>query len=165
MPHINALDQMVDGTFRTENSHISQIFTFQNAQLKILDQNGEDSQLGIKKGEKYKIQIDLELQDSLVSNCQGKNINYRFSLTTENSLFWIKLDIKNCKISGNFDDIELLIDSTVPATYETLAQKHTVTDNKVSGLDYTAFMINKENQSTFRIVPHPVFTYPSLYKS
>ena len=78
MPHINALDQMVDGTFRTENSHISQIFTFQNAQLKILDQNGEDSQLGMRKGEKYQIQIDLE--DSLVSNCQGKNINYRFSL-------------------------------------------------------------------------------------
>ena len=76
--HNSALDEIIYGIFRTENSHISQIFAFQNAQLKILDVNGQDSQLRIKKGEKYQIQIDLE--DSLVSNCQEKNINYRFSI-------------------------------------------------------------------------------------
>ena len=55
--------------------------------------------------------------------------------------------MKNCKITGNFDDIEILMDATVPAEYETLAQKPTATENKVSGVDYTAFMVNKENQS------------------
>ena len=63
--------------FRTDNNHVSETFAFQNAQLKILDVNGQDSQLGIKKGEKYQIQIDLE--DSLVSNCQGKNIKIFFA--------------------------------------------------------------------------------------
>ena len=63
--------------FRTDNNHVSETFSFQNAQLKILDVNGQDSQLGIKKGEKYQIQIDLE--DSLVSNCQGKNIKVFFA--------------------------------------------------------------------------------------
>ena len=57
--------------------------------------------------------------------------------------------MKNCKISGNFDDIEILMDATVPAEYETLAQKPTATENKVSGVDYTAFMVNHENQSKF----------------
>ena len=55
--------------------------------------------------------------------------------------------MKNCKITGNLDDIEILMDATVPAEYETLAQKPTATENKVSGVDYTAFMVNKENQS------------------
>ena len=58
--------------FRTDNNHVSETFAFQNAQLKILDVNGQDSQLGIKKGEKYQIQIDLE--DSLTPNCQEKNM-------------------------------------------------------------------------------------------
>ena len=40
--------------------------------MKILDANGQDSQLQMKKGEKYQIQFDLE--DSLASNCQEKNI-------------------------------------------------------------------------------------------
>ena len=57
--------------------------------------------------------------------------------------------MKNCKISGNFDDIKILMDATVPVAYETLAQKPTATVNKVSGVDYTAFMVNKENQSKF----------------
>ena len=57
--------------FRTENSHISQTFAFANPQMKILDENGQDSQLQMKKGEKYQIQFDLE--DNLASNCQAKN--------------------------------------------------------------------------------------------
>ena len=59
--------------------------------------------------------------------------------------------MKNCKISGNFDDIEILMDATVPAEYETLALKQATTENKVSAVDYTAFMINKENQSKFHL--------------
>ena len=62
--------------FRTDNNHVSETFVFQNAQLKILDVNGQDSQVGIKKGEKYQIQIDLE--DNLTPSCQEKNIKHSF---------------------------------------------------------------------------------------
>ena len=57
--------------FRTENTHISNNFAFENAKLKILDKNGQDSQ-DLKKGEDYQIQIDLE--DNLTENCKEKNI-------------------------------------------------------------------------------------------
>ena len=56
---------------RTENTHISKSFAFENAKLKILDKNGQDSQ-ELKKGEMYNIQIDLE--DNLTENCKEKNI-------------------------------------------------------------------------------------------
>ena len=56
--------------FRGDSTHISGILAFQNVQLKILDANGLDSELKIKKGEKYQIQIDLE--DSLTPTCQGR---------------------------------------------------------------------------------------------
>ena len=56
---------------RTENTHISNNFAFENAKLKILDKNGQDSQ-DLKKGEMYNIQIDLE--DNLTENCKEKNI-------------------------------------------------------------------------------------------
>ena len=61
--------------FRTENNHISQTFAFANPQMKILDENGQDFDLKMKKGEKYQIKFDLE--DSLTSNCQEKNHFYK----------------------------------------------------------------------------------------
>ena len=63
------------------------------------------------------------------------------------SLFWLQLNIKNCKVKGNFGEVDILTDAAVPADFETLAQKQATTENTVSGLDYTAFMINKQNQS------------------
>ena len=65
-------------------------------------------------------------------------------------LFWdylTKLDLKNCKISGNFGDLEILTDETVPETVETLVKKASTTETKSAGLDYTAFMVNKETSS------------------
>ena len=64
--------------------------------------------------------------------------------------FWnylTKLGLKNCKISGNFGDLEILTDGTVPETVETLVKKESTTENKSAGLDYTAFMVNKEKSS------------------
>ena len=49
--------------------------------MKILDANGQDSQLQMKKGEKYQIQFDLE--DSLASNCQANN-NFSKRQNSEN---------------------------------------------------------------------------------
>ena len=43
--------------------------------MEILDENGLDSELKMKKGEKYQIKFDLE--DSLTSNCQEKNHFYK----------------------------------------------------------------------------------------
>ena len=43
--------------------------------MKILDENGQDFDLKMKKGEKYQIKFDLE--DSLTSNCQEKNPFYK----------------------------------------------------------------------------------------
>ena len=56
---------------RAESTHISQTIAFQNAKMEILDENGLDSELKMKKGEKYQIKFDLE--DSLTPNCQEKN--------------------------------------------------------------------------------------------
>ena len=58
----------------------------------------------------------------------------------------MKIELKNCKISGNFGDLDILTDAAVPETVETLVQKQPTTENKVASLDYTAFMINKESQ-------------------
>ena len=43
--------------------------------MKILDENGQDFDLKMKKGVKYQIKFDLE--DSLTSNCQEKNPFYK----------------------------------------------------------------------------------------
>ena len=56
--------------FRGDSALMSQTFAFQNVQLKILDANGLDSELKMKKGEKYQIQIDLE--DILTPTCQDR---------------------------------------------------------------------------------------------
>ena len=40
--------------------------------MEILDENGQDAELKMKKGEKYQIKFDLD--DSLTPNCQEKNI-------------------------------------------------------------------------------------------
>ena len=61
--------------------------------------------------------------------------------------YWVKIELKNCKISGNFGDLDILTDATIPETVETLVQKQPTTENRVAGLDYTAFMVNKESQS------------------
>ena len=61
--------------------------------------------------------------------------------------YLVKIELKNCKISGNFGDLDILTDATVPETVETLVQKQPTTENRVTGLDYTAFMVNKESQS------------------
>ena len=76
--------------------------------------------------------------------------------TKKHPVFKPQLDIKNCKITGNFGELEILTDANVPADFVTLAQKQsTTTENTVSGLDYTAFMINKENQSEFNLSSKP----------
>ena len=54
--------------------------------------------------------------------------------------------MKNCKIKGNFGEIEIMKDSTVSTDFDTLVAKQT-TPNNAAGLDYTAFMINKEKES------------------
>ena len=54
--------------------------------------------------------------------------------------------MKNCKIKGNFGEIEIMTDSTVSTDFDTLVAKQT-TPNNAAGLDYTAFMINKEKES------------------
>ena len=54
--------------------------------------------------------------------------------------------MKNCKISGNFGEIEIMTDSAVSTDFDTLVTKQT-TPNYIAGLDYTAFMINKEKES------------------
>ena len=60
--------------------------------------------------------------------------------------------MKNCKISGNFGEIEIVKDKAVSTDFDTLVTVQQ-TENKVAGLDYTAFMINKEKQSK-SIVEH-----------
>ena len=54
--------------------------------------------------------------------------------------------MKNCKIKGNFGEIEIMKDSAVSTDFDTLVTKQT-TPNNAAGLDYTAFMINKEKES------------------
>ena len=60
--------------------------------------------------------------------------------------------MKNCKISGSFGEIEIVKDKAVSTDFDTLVMVQQ-TENKVAGLDYTAFMINKEKQSK-SIVEH-----------
>ena len=48
---------------------------------------------------------------------------------------------------GNFGDLDIVTDSAISTDVDTLVQKQTPAENKISGLDYTAFMINKEKQS------------------
>ena len=56
---------------RAESTHISQTIAFQNAKMEILDENGQDAELKMKKGEKYQIKFDLD--DSLTPKCQEKD--------------------------------------------------------------------------------------------
>ena len=74
--------------------------------------------------------------------------------------YWRKVELKNCKISGNFGDLEILTDGTVPETVETLVKKEPTTETKSAGLDYTAFMINKEKSSKYNLYSK----YNILYK-
>ena len=66
----------------------------------------------------------------------------------------VKLELKNCKISGNFGDLDILTDAAIPETMETLVQKQPTTENKVAALDYTAFMVTtkKANVSVSSII-------------
>lgn len=98
----------------------------------------------------------MDLEEELASNCQecmleiSKNSNFlkiAGLLSRFHRKYLIKIEFKNCKISGNFGDLDILTDAAVPETVETLVQKQPITENKVAGLDYTAFMVNKEGQS------------------
>ena len=60
-----------------------------------------------------------------------------------------KIVMKKCQISGNFGDIEILTEGAVAAGFETLVQTQTSAENKITALEYTAFMVNKEKQSKF----------------
>ena len=73
-----------------------------------------------------------------------------WNLTRSNQRYWLKLELKNCKISGNFDDLDILIDGNVPETFETLVKNEPTTESKSAGLDYTAFMVNKEKSSKYK---------------
>ena len=86
-------------------------------------------------------------------------INVSFSSRSHRK-YWRKVELKNCKISGNFGDLEILTDGTVPETVETLVKKEPTTETKSAGLDYTAFMINKEKSSKYNLYSK----YNILYK-
>ena len=102
----------------------------------------------MKKGKLYKIQIDLK--DDLAESCKewiaieyGQNHNWEFLGILK------KIVMKKCQITGNFGDIEILTEGAVAAGFETLVQTQTSAENKITALEYTAFMVNKEKQSKF----------------
>ena len=91
------------------------------------------------------------MSDPTLSDIDFKNKTIWVSTTLEelgsrSHRKYLKIELKNCKISGNFGDLDILKDAAVPETVETLVQKQPTTENKVASLDYTAFMINKESQ-------------------
>jgi len=168
--------------FRQEATHIVENVAFENAKLKILGENDQKyfTQSELKQGGKYQVQIDLE--EELASNCQDRTFKFlnflkkkiflKFWLFSGNFLsikvtskivfskYLIKLELKNCKVSGNFGDLEILTDGTVPETVETLVKKEPATETKSAGLDYTAFMVNKEKSSKhiyYTNCPHRIY--------
>ena len=81
-----------------------------------------------------------------VSSIWKKRTGLKSWASRSHRKYLVKIELKNCKISGNFGDLDILTDAAVPETVETLVQKQPTTENKVASLDYTAFMINKESQ-------------------